>query len=165
MVVVYPIHIYTFVEWVWSCCTIHSTLDTAGLVFLLDDFCFLSFIVLSETGRLGYPKTNNCAAASHHPLDPALEVSTYTSGTRVIHGSHSFSPSHVSSNMPLGAVNNHPFAVGRMQGKEVPHIWNLGSDSDRWNVGNCFSGCLGGQGLLTGVMFNFTIFTARINIM
>ncbi|TYI82333.1 hypothetical protein E1A91_D05G215200v1 [Gossypium mustelinum] len=76
----------------------------------------------SETGRLGYPKTNNCAAASHHPLDPALEVSTYTSGTRVIHGSHSFSPSHVSSNMPLGAVNNHPFAVGRMQGKEVPHI-------------------------------------------
>ncbi|PPR91751.1 hypothetical protein GOBAR_AA28937 [Gossypium barbadense] len=77
----------------------------------------------SETGRLGYPKTNNCAAASHHPLDPALEVSTYTSATRVIHGSHSFSPSsHVSSNMPLGAVNNHPFAVGRMQGKEVPHI-------------------------------------------
>ncbi|KHG02321.1 Mitogen-activated protein kinase kinase kinase 1 [Gossypium arboreum] len=77
----------------------------------------------SETGRLGHPKTNNCAAASHHPLDPALEVSTYTSATRVIHGSHSFSPSsHVSSNMPLGAVNNHPFAVGRMQGKEVPHI-------------------------------------------
>ncbi|KAG8494175.1 hypothetical protein CXB51_011841 [Gossypium anomalum] len=77
----------------------------------------------SETGRLGYPKTNNCAAASHHPLVPALEVSTYTSATRVIHGSHSFSPSsHVSSNMPLGAVNNHPFAVGRMQGKEVPHI-------------------------------------------
>ncbi|KAA3488834.1 mitogen-activated protein kinase kinase kinase YODA-like [Gossypium australe] len=77
----------------------------------------------SETGRLGYPKTNNCAAASHHPLDTALEVSTYTSATRVIHGSHSFSPSsHVSSNMPLGAVNNHPFAVGRMQGKEVPHI-------------------------------------------
>ncbi|MFQ6665283.1 hypothetical protein Gotur_032054 [Gossypium turneri] len=75
-----------------------------------------------ETGRLGYPKTNNCAAASHHPLDPAFEVSTYTSGTSVIHGSHSFGPSHVSSNMPLGAVNNHPFAVGRMQGKEVPHI-------------------------------------------
>ncbi|GMI91193.1 hypothetical protein HRI_002788600 [Hibiscus trionum] len=75
----------------------------------------------SENGQSGYARTRNCAAASHHPL--ALEVSPYTSAARVIHGSHSFSPSsHVSSNMPLGAVNNHPFAVGRTQGKEVQHI-------------------------------------------
>ncbi|KAK8551920.1 hypothetical protein V6N13_120350 [Hibiscus sabdariffa] len=77
----------------------------------------------SETGQSGYARTNNCAAASHHPLGSALEVSPYTYGARVIDGSHSFSPSsHVSSNMPLGAVNNHPFAVGRIQGKEVRHI-------------------------------------------
>ncbi|XVF36214.1 hypothetical protein REPUB_Repub19eG0039100 [Reevesia pubescens] len=59
----------------------------------------------SETGQLGYARTINCAAASHQPLFSTLEVS--------IHSSHSFSPSsHVSSNMPLGAVNNHPCAMG-----------------------------------------------------
>ncbi|KAE8715510.1 Mitogen-activated protein kinase kinase kinase YODA [Hibiscus syriacus] len=60
----------------------------------------------SVTGLSGYARTNNCAAASH--------LSPYTSAARVIHGSHSFSPSsHVSSNIALDAVNNHPFAVGR----------------------------------------------------
>ncbi|XVE94827.1 hypothetical protein REPUB_Repub02eG0043200 [Reevesia pubescens] len=55
----------------------------------------------SETGQSGYGKTINCAAASHHSFSPS---------------------SHVSSNMPLGAVNNHPCAMRRTQGKEVPHV-------------------------------------------
>ncbi|OMO74876.1 hypothetical protein COLO4_26442 [Corchorus olitorius] len=77
----------------------------------------------SETGQSGYAKTVNCAAASHRPSYSTLEVSTYTSTAKLIHGSHSFSPSsHISSNMPLGAVNNHPCAMGRTRGKEVPHI-------------------------------------------
>ncbi|KAE8727965.1 Mitogen-activated protein kinase kinase kinase 5, putative isoform 2 [Hibiscus syriacus] len=77
----------------------------------------------SVTGLSGCARTNNCATASHHLLYSALEVSPYTSAARVIYGSHSFSPSsHVSSNMSLGEVNNHPLAVGRTQGKEVPHI-------------------------------------------
>ncbi|XP_007017362.2 PREDICTED: mitogen-activated protein kinase kinase kinase YODA isoform X1 [Theobroma cacao] len=77
----------------------------------------------SETGQSFSTKTINCAAASHHLIFSTLEVSTYTSATGLIRGSHSFSPSsHVSSNMPLGTVNNHPCALGRTQGKEVPHI-------------------------------------------
>ncbi|XVE69997.1 hypothetical protein DITRI_Ditri10aG0036300 [Diplodiscus trichospermus] len=77
----------------------------------------------SETGQSGCAKTINCATASHHPFFSTLEVSTHTSTRRLIHSSHSFSPSsHVSSNMPVGAVNNHPCAMGRTQGNEVPHI-------------------------------------------
>ncbi|OMP05537.1 hypothetical protein COLO4_08761 [Corchorus olitorius] len=83
--------------------------------------CYLS--ILFETDQSRYAKTINCAAASHRPSYSTLEVSTYTSTANLIHGSHSFSPSsHISSNMPLGAVNNHPCAMGRTRGKEVPHI-------------------------------------------
>ncbi|KAE8690018.1 Mitogen-activated protein kinase kinase kinase 5, putative isoform 2 [Hibiscus syriacus] len=77
----------------------------------------------SETVQLGYAQTMNCAVASHHPLFSTPEVSTHTSATGLNHGSHSFSPSsHVSSNMPHAAVNNHPCAVGRTQGTKIRHI-------------------------------------------
>ncbi|KAK8487711.1 hypothetical protein V6N11_031015 [Hibiscus sabdariffa] len=77
----------------------------------------------SDTDQLGYVKTMNCAVASHHPFFSTLEVSNHTAATGLVSSSHSFSPSSdVPGNMKHGAVNNHPCAVGRTEGKEVRHI-------------------------------------------
>ncbi|KAJ0024877.1 hypothetical protein Pint_08857 [Pistacia integerrima] len=75
----------------------------------------------SETFRQCY--TFNCATASHHSPCSTLGVNRSLPTGQLIHNSHNFSPSsNDSSNMALGAVNNHPCALSRTHGREVPHI-------------------------------------------
>ncbi|XP_031279229.1 mitogen-activated protein kinase kinase kinase 5-like [Pistacia vera] len=75
----------------------------------------------SETFRQCY--TFNWATASHHSPCSTLGVNRSLPTGQLIHNSHNFSPSsNDSSNMALGAVNNHPCALSRTHGREVPHI-------------------------------------------
>ncbi|OAY50885.1 mitogen-activated protein kinase kinase kinase 5 [Manihot esculenta] len=73
----------------------------------------------SESGQQGHVNT----AVSHHSPCSPLEVLPRVSNTPPAYDSHNFSPSsRISSNMPLGAVNNHPLALLRSHGREVSHI-------------------------------------------
>uniref|UniRef100_A0A2N9HL25 mitogen-activated protein kinase kinase kinase n=1 Tax=Fagus sylvatica TaxID=28930 RepID=A0A2N9HL25_FAGSY len=64
-------------------------------------------------------KTYNCIEPFHRPSSTMLQVRPSLSTTQLIHSSHSFSPSsNISSNVPLGAMNNHPCAIVRTHGRK-----------------------------------------------
>ncbi|KDP38401.1 hypothetical protein JCGZ_04326 [Jatropha curcas] len=77
----------------------------------------------SETNQQNCAKTFNSAAISHRSPCSPVDVLPNVSTTQLVYGSHNFSSSsNVSSNMSLSAVNNHPLALLRSHGREVPHI-------------------------------------------
>ncbi|XP_065881364.1 mitogen-activated protein kinase kinase kinase 5-like isoform X2 [Euphorbia lathyris] len=64
--------------------------------------------------------TFNCTGSSHHRSYSQLEV---LPAAQHVYSPRNFSSSsNVPSNMQLGTVNNHPLALLRSHGREVPHI-------------------------------------------
>jgi len=67
--------------------------------------------------------TFSWASTSQHPPCSALEARPYISTAQLVHGSHNFiSSSNVSADSPPGAASNHPLALLRSHGREIPRL-------------------------------------------